>query len=928
MKKPIHPPAPIRDVHYVLSSHWDREWYQPFQDFRRRLVRLLDMALADIDKGALRGPFTTDGQAVVLDDYLEVRPECEAQVKAAVRKGDFKVGPWFVLPDEWLVSGEALIRNLELGRATARRYGGEPSNAGFVCDLFGHISQLPQIFAGFGIKSAFVWRGIEPRKDAFFWWVGADGTRVLSYRFPRTAYCDYSWDVRRCHQRDSVFDAERAKRDLDANLAREARRIPAGPILLFDGGDHLEYDLDYYSALFSRKTSASFPYQVRHSTLDEYLAAIAGLGDGITDQVTGELRETAQCPSIEDQQWLIPGVLSSRVWIKQANSRCQSLLCNWAEPFSAAAHEFGGQGYPQGFLDVAWRWLLLNHPHDSICGCSIDAVHEDMKYRFAQCEQIAESTTRESLLALAAAIEGPIGEKEIRVLVANPLPRTLDEVVDITLQIPVEWGTFNEFFGFEPKPGFRVYTADGTEVPYQRIAQDMNRAKTRALPRHFPHVYRTNDVTIALRLVLPALGYTSFTVREGSMAPKDEIVLASMLPTRHPTFPGLATSERSLANDLLAVVVESNGTLTLTDKRSGSVYTRLLTFEDVADIGDGWYHGQAVNDQAFVSLAAPSDVALVANGPQLACLRIRTTLRVPAEFKFDRMMRSEEFASLVIDSRVTLRAGSDRLEIETTIHNNARDHRLRVLFPTGTGAESFLADSAFDVVERPIELPANNHLRRELALETAPQQTWTAVQGKGRGLALIAPGLHETAVRDQPDRPLALTLFRATRRTVFTDGEPAGQLQGGLNFRYWIVPVRGEADRVGLTEHGIQLGAGLRNVQLDSTTRMSLFASAAQNLPSQASYLAVSGSIVITSAREREGELEVRCFNPNTTPTRAVFDFTGRPSLAAPPRYVQQIDFEGRPLGPRATITNGQFHTDLRPKEIYTVRFIPRSSHT
>lgn len=905
----------------MLSSHWDREWYQTFQGFRQRLVHLLDRALRDLKSGELRGPFTTDGQAIMLEDYLEVRPEREAEVRELVRTGRLHVGPWFVLPDEWLVSGESLVRNLELGRAIARRLGGTPSSAGFACDLFGHVSQLPQVLHGFGIHNAMVWRGLEPRASALFWWEAADGTRVLAYRFPRTAYCDYSWDVRRCHQHDKNFERERADRDLNVNLTREAARSGAGPILLFDGGDHLEYDLDYYRALMGRQAGPDFPYQIRHTTLDEFMAEAQGQASKVKDTVRGELRETGALPNVEDQQWLIPGVLSSRVWIKQANARCQALLCHWAEPFGAATRAFCGTDYPAGFLNLAWRWLMMNHPHDSICGCSIDAVHEDMKYRFAQAAQLAENAADESLLSLAAGIAGPIGEKEVRVVIANPLTRALDETIELTLQIPTDWGCFNEFFGFESKPGFRLYTPDGQEMPYQRIAQDMNRNKVRPRPRHYPQIYRTNDVTVALAVRIPALGYTTLVVREGAMAPKDEIVAAAMLPTRHPATPGLATSERSMENEFLAVTIEPNGSLTLLDKRSGEIYPRLLTFEDIADIGDGWYHGQAVNDQAFASTAAQTDIALLASGPLLARFRLRTVLRVPAEFKFDRMIRSETFTELVLDSTLTLRRGADRLEVTTTVANQARDHRLRVLFPTGAKTATYLADSAFDVVERPVVLPADNAGRRELAVETCPQQSWTAVADAQRGLAVIAPGLMETAVRDLPDRPLALTLFRATRRTVFTDGEPQGQLSGELVFNYWLTPVHGIVDRVRLSEAGIQLGAGLRNAQLPLAGLGGVFVPVPATLPPAASFLAVAGGVVVTSVREKAGALEVRLFNPATAATTASFDFTGRPAAVAAPAWAERVDFEGQSLGERISVAQGRCRVPLRPKEILTLRF-------
>lgn len=917
--KKIKAPATPRPVHYVLSTHWDREWYQPFQAYRQRLVHLLDRTIDDMESGKLKGPFTTDGQSIIVDDYLEIRPERRAQVERLARAGRLNIGPWYVMPDEWLVSGEAIIRNLQLGRRIAQDYGGKPSNAGFVCDTFGHIGQLPQILAGFGIRGAFLWRGLEPRPHAHLWWEGSDGTRIICFRFGRTGYCDYSYDVRRCHQQDVPFDAERARRDLRAFLAKEAKRTAVPPLLVLDGGDHLEYDEDNYRLLFGEKPGSAFPYEVRHSTLDAYLAELTPHAESIKDVVKGELRQRGIGPLVEDQQWLIPGVLSSRVWIKQQNAACQALLCHWAEPFGAVASQLAGAPYPAGSLDVAWRWLLMNHPHDSICGCSVDEVHEDMKYRFAQCRQIAEYTVTDGLRKLAAAVAGEPGAKELRVLVANPLTRDYDAATELTLQLPADWQCFQEHFGFEPKPGFRIYAADGTEVPYQRLAQDMNRSRVRVRPAHYPQFYKANDVTVALSLRIPALGYTVLTIREGEMAPKDEISWLHQTPTRHPALPGLATSERSLDNGIIAVTVEGNGSVTLTDRRNDQVYSRLLTFEDSADIGDGWYHGQAANDQVFVSTAAASDVALVCDGPQLARLRVRTVMRVPAEFRFDRMIRSDQMVELVVDSLLTLRKGSDRLEVRTTVHNHARDHRLRVLLPTGVRTDTCLADGAFDVVEREIGLPADNHLGREMAVETHPHQTWSAVTDRRRGLALVTTGLLEAAVRDLPERPLALTLFRATRRTVFTDGQPQGQLAGELNFSYWIVPIKGRVDPVRLGEDGVLLGAGLRDVHLTATDcRIHRQAS---GLPPQASFLKIQGRVLATGIREAGDWLEVRFYNPGVRAEEAILDFRGRPLSGTQPDSVEQVDFTGRPVGPARSVRGGRHRVTVRPKQIITFRF-------
>jgi alpha-mannosidase/mannosylglycerate hydrolase len=387
------------------------------------------------------------------------------------------------------------------------------------------------------------------------------------------------------------------------------------------------------------------------------------------------------------------------------------------------------------------------------------------------------------------------------------------------------------------------------------------------------------------------MGYTTLTVR--AAAPGE--------PTRYPVAPGLAVDERTLENEHLTVRAEADGTLTVTDHAGGRAYARLLTFEDVADIGDGWFHGAAANDRAVLSPGCPAEITLMEDGPLCATLRVRLTMSVPARFDFARMARADERAPLIIESRVTLRRGARHVEISTHVENVARDHRLRVLLPSrAAAAETYLADSPFDVVERPIALRADNHLYRELEVETKPQQSWTAVQAGDRGLAVISAGLLESAVRDLPERPIALTLYRSTQRTVNTDGEPGGQLLGPLDFDYWLMPLAETPDRAALCTLGQRLAAGLRNVQLRAVDvrRGRDTGPAGAALPAEGGYLGVSGGAVLTSAPPVGEALEVRLFNP----AEGEIDIAiGRPADAPPARLrlapAQRVDFESHPLG-------------------------------
>ena len=904
------PVSPARRIAiYVPSSHWDREWYLPFQDFRWRLVHLLDGVLGAFADGSARGPFTMDGQAVPLLDYLEIRPEREEEIRRLLADGRLVAGPWFDLPDEWLVAGESLLRNLEMGHEVVRSLGGEPSKAGWVCDLFGHISQLPQILEGFGVRAVLLWRGLEPREHAELWWEGADGTCLPCFRFGHVGYVDYAASVRGNLGADRTFDRPAAIERTVRFLEKEASRAAAPGILIFDGGDHLEPDARYQEVLFSPEVAERTGFEIRHGTLDDYLALLVQASGQIRGKVSGELREVGARPWGEDQQWLIPGILSSRVWIKQQNAECEALLCDWAEPLACLAHLAAGTAYPAGFLRTAWRWLLLNHPHDSICGCSVDETHADMPYRFAQARQIGRRVADESLRALALAIAPPPADGELRVVVANPLPSGFDEPVEIVLPIPADWPCFNEFFGFEPKPAFRLFDAGGDEIPYQRIGQAMNRTGKRLSAFHFPESYRTNEVTICARLKLPPLGCAALLLRREPTLPSPYPPHDWPSPVRHAGAPPLVTGPASMENEFLAVAISPDGTLSLSDKQSGQTYRGLLAMEDVADIGDGWFHGQAVQDERFTSLGCRPEIAVLADGDLLARFRIRFAMGVPEEFDFSCMRRSDRRAELGVEHTLTLRAGARHLEVRTRVDNRARDHRLRVLFPTGATCGHYWADTPFDVIRRAVGLPGGWHLGREIPVETTPQLQWTAACDEERGLAVVAPSLRETAVQDLPDRPIALTLFRSTRRTVLTDGEPGGQLEGMMDFDYWLAPVKEGFGRRRLFDLARQCASGVRSLALSAAD----FESVHEAPGEPRSFFALDGPAVLTSARIVSDHIELRVFNPEEIPVTS----TIRPGAGHRPHSWARVDLEHRVISGQET---GDIVLDLRAKEIATIR--------
>jgi alpha-mannosidase/mannosylglycerate hydrolase len=848
-----------------------------------RLVNVLDEVFAKLESDPAFAVYVMDGQTIPIYDYLEIRPEKCPMVERFVKEGKFRLGPWYVLPDEWLVSGESLIRNILTGRALSGAMGAPASRAGFLCDMFGHTGQMPQILDQLGIPVAFVWRGThENQVHGHFNWQAPDGTIIPTFRFSRNGYCTYASEVRCDRCRPEVF-VDR----LVAHVLEEAKRSPAGPILLFDGCDHtpIEPNTPEYIRLANERL-ASRGIRIVHSDLDHYMEDMLKGRSAITLTMKGELRESGSGPG---DGHLIPGVLSSRIHLKQRNAACEDELCLWAEPFSAFAADLGNP-YPEGFLRVSWKHLIENHPHDSMCGCSVDQVHQDMIYRFDQSLGISSRLTANALKTIAlAAAPSSFPDSCRAVVVFNPTAEEINGPTDIDISFPAGWPKkFQEFFGYEEKFAFRLTGPDSREIPWQ-------------LAGHTKPDASQTIVHITAPLRVPAYGYTFLTV-----APVEG-------PVR---FPGrMTTAHDTIENEYLRVQVRSNGTLSVTDKRTGKRYEDFLTFEDCADIGDGWFHGIAVNDRAYLSSACPADVAVTADGIGKAILRIALNFPVPEAFGFTRMERYSRMTSLRIVSDVTLRAGSDHIEVVTTVENTARDHRLRVLFPTNLAGESFLSDAAFNVVERQIALPKDNAARFELDVETRPRITWTAFGDGRNGIAVVSRGLPECTVVDTPERPLALTLFRAFKRAAFyasPEGE-GGQILGPHTFRYDIVAYAGTAPVKRLFLLGTRVNGPVRHVELTSADIKA--AKKPGTLTASGSFLTVSGNAVVTSVQRVNGALLVRLFNPGSARER----ITLKPSVPVTSAKSVTLD-GGEDIKTSVTVSGGGVELLVPGKRIATVR--------
>ncbi len=394
-------------LHIVSHTHWDREWYQTFQTFRLRLVHLVDNLLATLDSDPRYLHYMLDGQTIVLEDYLQMRLNNMPRLQQYIQQNRILIGPWYILPDENLVSPEALIRNLLVGKNICEFFG-QRMMIGYIPDPFGHISQMPQILRGFHIDTACLWRGVPVNTPTLAWWESPDGSRVMLAHL----YTSYG--------NGAHFPAE----DIEVSVQQIVDVIavledfnPISQFLVMRGSDHMEPRPNIPTHIAGVNQALGEEVKLIHSTLPAYLAAAtAELNARHIDLTTirGELRNPQKAP-------MLPGVLSSRMWIKQRNHASENLLEHWVEPYSTwseltlrSKQAFSDVpvfqstpriANPAPLIHQAWKILLTCQPHDSICGCSIDEVHNEMRPRFDQVDQIGEQLLTQSLDALTAAID-------------------------------------------------------------------------------------------------------------------------------------------------------------------------------------------------------------------------------------------------------------------------------------------------------------------------------------------------------------------------------------------------------------------------------------------------------------------------------------------------------------------------------------------
>ena len=767
--------------HIVSHSHWDREWYKSFEQFRAMLVDMIDDLLDLLRRDGEFRHFTLDGQTVVLEDYLAVRPGKREKIRRLVGEGRIVTGPWYVLPDEFLVSGESTVRNLMTGTRMAASFG-KTMTVGYIPDSFGHIAMMPAILRGFGIGTALVYRGFggEPgEQTSEYWWKAPDGTRALLIHLFRHGYSAGYF-----HQEtDPQIIARFAplKEELD-------RRATTSHRLLMNGGDHHWPDPNIPATLALLRKS--FEGTFEHSTVERYADAVREEIEGNSKVeipvVEGELRFGYRYAFV-----VLGGVYSSRMYIKQANWKSEMLLQRYAEPLNALACASGGRSQSP-LLRHGWATLMKNHPHDSICGCSIDPVHREMMTRFAAVQDIGGAVVGTSLEQILPYDDMASGDDRY-VFLFNPSPFARTEIAEAEVRFfrrDVVVGLNPDVVvdpDLPPVRSLALLDASGAEVPFQLIRRGEGYDITCS---HYNYPRQTFADTFSILVDardVPPLGFRGFRIEKRKKA--------------RTAARSVQAGKDFVENQFLRVTVNSRGVMTLYDKTGGMRYAGLNVFEDSGDVGDEYNYSYPARDVVIRSGKTRARVTVQERGPLRAALLVHATLRLPVSAAPDRKSRSKKTVTIPVTTRISLGAWSRFVECETTVDNRALDHRLRVLFPAGIRTDRVRADSQFCIVERVQRRYDLESFTIEHPAQVAPMQRFVTISGKDRSLTLLAYGLPEYELKLDGRGTLALTLLRCVGRLAGDDlitrpggkagwdnDTPDAQCQGIHSFRYALLP--------------------------------------------------------------------------------------------------------------------------------------------
>ncbi|MBR2336550.1 MAG: hypothetical protein IKA61_01200 [Clostridia bacterium] len=790
---------------YVVShSHWDREWYLSHAKHNFNLVRTMDKLIEVLENDEGFKSFHLDGQIIVLDDYLAVRPSMRTRVERLITDGKLKVGPFYILQDDYLLSGEANARNVLVGLRETAKYG-KPTMIGYFPDTFGNVGQMPQILRGFGIDNAFMGRGTvisSPEKlgtgDEYFSefkWVAPDGSEVITEQF-------ILWYA---NGMELPEDLEGLKDRLNALDKAMSKCTKTPCLLLMNGCDHQPVQANLSKVIENAK---QLGYDVVHTTFEDFLEKIRPY-EGEFAKIKGEINqeESNGFRSLRE-------TASARIYLKQSSYRAGYLLEGVAEPLSMLAEKEGFK-YDDEMLHYAWKCLLENYPHDSICGCSVDEVHRKMETRFAE----TIDTIQSHIDLVGDRLIKKLAKDQKSVLVANLYPKATADYVECRV----------DFLEGEQIPADPVLV-DGKGNRYYPVVEDLGEMMEYSLPEDkFRQVFKIHRFIYRIYGEFAPLSLTLMTVENG----EDKAQRA------------LKLGDKSMENSLVRVSFNKNGTFNVLDKQSGKALNDQNSFTEIGDKGNEYEF--MPDGKLFDTLSDEAEISVYKVEKDLISYRVINHL----------MQQNGE--PVEIESIVTLHDKQKGVKVSVKLQNTCKDHRIRADFAWSDDFDTHNSSGQYDLTTR-ANKPGPNWTAPH-----HPQRTFEFVERinsarDGMILSLRGNNLYE--------------IMESNGHTQITLVRGVGILGDWFDFYTYDSQCLREVTAEYMVEFYTEKD---RESAIDSAyayhhPRLCAFAGNGRGEEQKGFGLEVSGDVTVTCVKmSQKGENVVRMFNPYNEPKSVKF---------------------------------------------------------
>ncbi len=915
-----------RVFHIISNTHWDREWRFRFHLNRQMLVEMIDKVLEILESEPDYRAFHLDSQSIVIEDYLEIKPHREEIISRFVKEKRLFIGPWYVLPDEFQVGGENLIRNLLIGHKICNEIG-RVSKTGYSPFSWGQISQLPQIYSNFGIDFVMFYRGVNSLDSpkAEFIWEGADGTRVLASRFstmprynfyfyiyrpvlfnefPQTIEFDWRRDGILFHFADlnfyqtdyfnikpaDTFFEENIKPQVEKIIKEQAEDFTTPHVIWMEGHDSSGPHRGTIKII--REIRKKFPeLNVIHSTLEDYAELVKNSIDKTKIPVViGERRST----QFDLRSGNLYGyTTSARMDLKIKNFDCERWLQFYAEPFYNIASIYGFDTN-NNYLRLAWKLLVQNSSHDSIGGCSLDEVHEDMINRYKHVKEISIGLFSSALKYLLSRsdVVRKSNEEGNYLFCINPSQYERDEVVPFAIDIPVE----------DDRGSIKIFDFQGQEQAiqiiksenYQPVLEQMiDRPMYVNVKRYYGYV-RLNQI--------PPFGFRAFKVL--SLNKKTINSKSKIAKSLH--------NRLVLENDFVKVTINKNGTFDLVDKRTNRKFSQLGYFYDEGESGHAWVHRA---EKPFVNtLRSTPKIKLIDNGQLFARVLIQHKFEIPErkmKIISGRKVKVKKF-TLPINLFLTLTKTSPRIDLTIELNNTGENHRLRILFPSISDARYHYGEGQFDVVKRSVER-INAHNWIEPPMYDFPLHNFVDLNNDKEGFAVLVDGLKEYEVMYDKKRTLAITLLRAFSYVIIPSSveeylEMKGsQCPGYHKFRLSIYTHSGNWDEGNVLVEAIKFNQPLSLIETNNITNENL---------TPFSFMRIEPENLIFSCLKKSEDGEgyvLRVYNPTDK------SINGEISFSKIPDNIEIVTLEEK-LIERIYHIDGKINLTVSPKKIVSIK--------